>query len=65
MKVMLGLINMPADKLQMHDLCEPEFIDSMMEYARKMQNLRLTFEEMTILRGIIVLFTGNRDLLNI
>ncbi|XP_063423537.1 peroxisome proliferator-activated receptor gamma-like [Mytilus trossulus] len=64
MKVMLGLINMPADKLQMHDLCEPEFIDSMMEYARKMQNLRLTFEEMTILRGIIVLSTDRCELQN-
>ena len=59
MKVMLGIIDMPVDKLKTHEIFPNNDIpDNLLKFAERMQQLMVTCEEITLMRGILILFTG-------
>lgn len=65
MKVMLGIIDMPVDKLKTHEIFPNNDIpDNLLKFSKKMQQLMVTCDEITLMRGILILFTDRCDLEN-
>ena len=58
LNVMLGIMNMPTEKFVTHNMLDPDCISNVMTFSKKMQDLKVTYQEITLLRGILVLFTG-------